>query len=169
MHLEAVRSGLITDDGQFILVVGEDNPLSVAPHFALHNLPPGCTGHRLCSKVMGLRPHVYLSLWRTNLCNPAWSKRVAEVRAQILSRPGTPWRKVVLLGRKVAGSFGRPAASYFDVWDGGDRTGDKRFLLLPHPSGRNWVWGNPDNYTRSVLGLRELAPEIPWKESCLSG
>jgi uracil-DNA glycosylase len=76
----------------------------------------------------------------------------------ILSRPSTPWRRMILLGRQVVTAFGYPAATYFSTWTGGD----KRFLLLPHPSGLNRLWNVDDSYGKAMDALRELAPEMPW-------
>jgi hypothetical protein len=157
VFLEAHRHSMF-QEGRSVLLVGEDNPRSAETRFSLYPLPVGCAGHRLRSKIMQLPMQTYLSLWRTNLCVGSWSKKAAEARARVLGRAGTPWVSVVLLGRKVSDAFGHKARAYFDSWEGGD----KRFVLLPHPSGRNLLWNHADNYGRALEALRQLAPEIPW-------
>lgn len=64
------------------LLVGEANPYGGDPAYALYPYPRGCSGHRLCEKVMGLTDREYLDCFeRVNLCPTKWSMRQARARA----------------------------------------------------------------------------------------
>lgn len=145
-----------------IILVGEDNPLSAEPEFALYCYPPGCAGYRL-RRILGLPQHQYLALHRTNLCaSSGWSLREARRRAQLLvADPSAPWRVMVMLGRKVADAFGydRP---FFTHGIAPRTDGEMVLVSLPHPSGRNTCWNNGKLVLRAREILRELAPEVPW-------
>lgn len=174
-----------------ILVVGEDNPLSQDFRYALYHEPPGCAGHRLQSKIMGLSPRVYLSMWRTNLCVGGWDKGMAESRAAHLIGHAVPWSVVIMLGRKVCDAFevvtrskglgeqmtvtkltatdlaiavaasGRASVG---TVSGTTRPLTTTFLALSHPSGRNTLWNNPLLVGQARELLREIAPHVPWGE-----
>jgi hypothetical protein len=148
-----------------VLLVGEDNPFSADPEFALYSSPDGCSGHRLM-KILGLPEDQYLALHRTNLCaSGAWSMVEARRRARLLSADrSAPWRTIVLLGRKVADAFDyeqpfftsgiEPHTTAWPV--------PITYVSLPHPSGRNqrlWTSGARDR-AREIL--RELAPSAAW-------
>lgn len=93
-----------------ILLVGEDNPYGADPRYALFHKPVGSAGHRLQSKVMGVRARSsYLSMWRTNLCARRWSIEEAEDRASLLldGIGACPWTRIILLGSKVLSAFRR--------------------------------------------------------------
>ena len=147
-----------------ILLVGEDNPLSIEPEFALYCYPPGCAGYRL-RRILGLPQHQYLALHRTNLCVGGWSKEQAKARAFELLSPEAPWRVIVLLGRKVTETFERVALSDEKLVPFSTRACCPGMTLvsLPHPSGRNAAsWSNPKLRDRARQILRELAPELAW-------
>lgn len=146
-----------------VLLIGEDNPYGSDPEFALYCYPPGCAGYRL-RRILGLPQHQYLSLHRTNLCDTAWSKTRARVRATELLSPDAPWRVMVLLGRKVAETFERVVLDGAPLVAFSTRTCCPGMTLvsLPHPSGRNLVWNQPWARTRAREILREVAPEVPW-------
>lgn len=154
-----------------ILLVGEDNPISAAPEHALYCGPEGCSGWRLQEKIFGLPRLQYLALWRTNLCVGGWSAKKARERARELTPPNTPWKLVIMLGRKVASAFSQivPGDSPpFQVrasnagWPLDDREDLFRFLSLPHPSGIN-----ARSYTAPAIAdtrqiMRKLAPDLAW-------
>lgn len=73
-------------------------------------------------------------------------------------------RVVVFLGRQVAEAFGcrRP---WFDWEEGsflvGDRTARFRYAIMPHPSGRNRFWNDPQH----IQEAREFMSELMKRES----
>lgn len=156
-----------------ILLVGETNPYGADARYALYHEPTNAAGHRLQSKILGVRPREhYLSIWRTNLCTGGWDPDDAAFRADELVRSErSPWSTIVVLGRKVAKAFTRVAIlpGYdpvaFEVFstkklDGGAL----RLVYLPHPSGRNTLWNAPANVQRARDVMRRVAPGIPWGE-----
>jgi hypothetical protein len=53
------------------LLVGEVNPYGGDPYYALYPAPDGCSGHRLCYLILGMRREDYLeSFERINLVAP---------------------------------------------------------------------------------------------------
>jgi hypothetical protein len=146
-----------------ILLVGEDNPISMDPRYALYHEPNGCSGHRLQRRVFGLdaRRH-YLALWRTNLCVGGWDQDMAEERAEQLMPP-FPWTVIVLLGKKVAKAAGRALGTTIPAMDVHHASG-VAVVSLPHPSGRNPVWGSKGVIEQARRLMTSVAPEIPWGE-----
>lgn len=157
-----------------VLLLGEDNPISSAPEHALFPYPEGCSGERLCNKVLGLRRATHLALWRTNLCVGGWSMPRARERAHALLSEHAPWSVVVLLGAKVREAIGYEGA-FFTYgtrygWSPGDAPSRPFTLVsLPHPSGRNLVWNNPARCVDARMLLREVAPDVPWGEAFEDG
>lgn len=153
----------MTTDGCRILLVGEDNPLSVEPEFALYCYPPGCAGYRL-RRILGLPQHQYLALHRKNLCVGGWSTAQARRNAQELLSPHSPWDVLVLLGRKVTDAVQRAAMIDAAIEPFSTRVccPGRTLVSLPHPSGRNLVWNQPWARDRARQILREVAPELPW-------
>lgn len=147
------------------LLVGELNPYGPAAEYALWPDPPGCAGHRLCHKVLGMSEHAYMEAFdRTNLCGRKWSMPLARLAAGAVNAHGQPRRVIIMLGRKVATAFGyghhQPFTTVAKVWnkDGYDLmlddevTADNpttRFLVLPHPSGLCRVWNEPGAFERA--------------------
>lgn len=132
------------DTNDLALLVGEANPYGGDPSYALYPAPEGSAGGRLCSLIMGLRIRTYRNLFaRANLCPHRWSVRVARDRAAEIRFWNGP---IVLLGRKVSDAFGVPYEP-FGIF------GEGKFLVLPHPSGRNLFWNRPDaiGMTRRVM------------------
>ena len=155
-----------------VLLVGEDNPLSVEPEYALYMEPNGCAGHRLQSKILGVDARrTYLAMWRTNLCVGGWDEQDAMDRAVELGAlygEPAPWSLIVMLGVKVAKAFRR--AGVADVQPFGmvvrdiDRGGHRTFVSLPHPSGRNTVWNDPAKVAGARALLKQVASDVPWGE-----
>jgi hypothetical protein len=151
------------------LLVGELNPYGPDDEFALWPAPPGCAGHRLCHRVLGLEPEAYLERFdRANLCAHAWSARKARERAALCCAGR---RQLVLLGRKVWAAFGiapdqrvpfsvivLPAVHVVVRGYAGTRPigPDGCLVLLPHPSGRCREWNRPGAYERARAVLRSV-------------
>lgn len=144
-----------------VLLIGEVNPLSMDPDHALYDYPPGCAGHRL-RRVLGLPSDQYLALHRTNLCVGDWSRPLAERRARELLSTASPWRVMVLLGRKVTETFERVAIGAPLVPFAHYACTCMTLVSLPHPSGRNAAAWNVKARDRARQILRALAPELPW-------
>lgn len=121
-----------------------NNPLSDDPRHALYPWPAGSAGARLYEMLREVDPSVtrarYLYAFeRINLVVGSWDIRVAREVAEEL-RPRLANRRVALLGREVARAFGL-RGDLCDEWKGEDGID---FYLLPHPSGRNLVYNDPD-------------------------
>ncbi len=136
-----------------ILIVGEDNPHSADPRYALYPHPPGCAGHRLCRDVLGyeFRADYLKEFDRTNLCSGTWSTTEARVRALDLLESGRP---MVLLGAKVARAFGLEFAPFSVA------CGAALMAVLPHPSGRCRVWNEPGSFARARATVATLAEMV---------
>lgn len=132
------------------LLVGEANPYGGDPYFALYPHPEGCSGHRLCCLILGMRRADYLREFeRVNLCWRDWDAREARQRAIELSKVIRPR---ILLGAKVARAFGLVPFKPFTLEDGG------RTLVLPHPSGLSRSWNDAGAYQRA-RGFAQLVVE----------
>jgi hypothetical protein len=128
------------------LIVGESNPYGGDDYYALYPAPAGCSGHRLCC----MDPDDYLEAFdRCNLCRGPWRIAAARDAAACLRQGGGP---LILLGAKVASGFGLPFAPF--------TTPDNRTLILPHPSGRNPVWGQPGVIEKTRAAVIALAPAL---------
>ena len=165
-HLGACRISGPDACGE-ILLVGEDNPLSMDPRYALYHEPRNCTGQRLQSKILGLRPRQsYLPIWRTNLCIGGWDADAAQDRAIVLLGEDAPWRIIVMLGAKVSGAFTRASGTHVATFshslDG--RSGRQVRVSLPHPSGRNPIWNDLTKVDLARSILRGVAPGVLWGE-----
>lgn len=152
-----------------ILLLGEDNPLSADPRYALFYEPSGSAGHRLQSRILGVRAgRTYLSMWRSNLCAGEWQMRRAVRRASslFLDDGETPWRLVVALGQRVSGALDRALGTRLVPFcEPMEVPGtSSRVIAIPHPSGRNLVWNNVAKIQLARALLRSAAPEVPWGE-----
>lgn len=129
------------------LLVGEANPWGSDPEFALYPLPEHASGGRL-ARFLGLSHGQYLRLFdRRNLCPSRWSMPEARAQAELIRAEGR--EHVVLLGAKVAKAFGLPYLPF---------TRSAHLFLLPHPSGLNRIWNQPDAVPRArslLAGLLE--------------
>jgi len=167
-----------------LLLLGEDNPISMAPEHALYPLPEGCAGNRLCDRILAVSRQTYLAIWRTNLCVEKWSRKAARNRAMNLVVSSAPWRTVILLGSKVtqifnkafenelaggSSSVGRGKIAPFTHARATVDDADFLFVSLPHPSGRNPFWNDPRNAVAARRLLAEIVPEYPWGERLVSG
>jgi hypothetical protein len=143
------------------LIIGESNPYGQDPHFALYPAPDGCSGHRLCCLILGMRRAEYLEAFeRVNLCAGShatlfrWSMPEARKRAQELFCYAG---KVILLGSKVANAWGFSPFKPFTIQDGG------KILVLPHPSGLCRLWHKPGAFQRARDLVLNLCPELQGK------
>ncbi len=135
------------------ILVGESNPYGADPDFALYPAPAGCSGHRLCHLILGMTEDTYLDAFeRVNLCEGPWSMRVARKRVEeILATPA----RFVLCGRRVADAF-RVGFSPFSL----EVTRRGVFCVLPHPSGRNFLWRQDGAVALARKAVSAFAPEI---------
>ncbi len=144
--------------------IGETNPYSDRPYFALYDEPRGATGDRLRRLICGVHARRYREFPRYDLCVGKWSKVDALIRAREVQRTH-PGAAFVLLGRKVATAFCLGAIPPFywaaNVHDGTTDT----FIVLPHPSGLNRQWQEPGAFARARDLLREACPDVPWGEA----
>lgn len=87
------------------LFVGEANPYSSDPGYALYPWPERSAGGRLCRVILGLSVREYLSRFdRFDLCGDRWSIREArEAAGEICALHAG--RTIVLLGSKVCKAF----------------------------------------------------------------
>lgn len=148
------------------LIVGEDNPLSRDPKYALFCAPRNSAGWRLCHLVMGLHRWRYLKLPRVDLCKGKWSMPEArDHAAYLLSGSGcgddAAPSVFVLLGRKVTTAFEQPLGPFETRRFPNGFT----YIALPHPSGRCRVWQEPGAFERTRALLRKVCPEVPWGEA----
>ena len=130
------------------------------PELPLFPVPQTSTGGRL-QTLMGLTRYEYLTTFeRVNLLPyfPGQRKRddkfpmtPAKLAARVI-RPLLVEREVILVGRNVANAFG------FGDWDWHEwhdwkvchsdmrvHRGAARIVVIPHPSGRNHWYNNPEN------------------------
>ena len=134
-----------------ITLVGETNPYGGTDQFALYPAPDGCSGHRLCCLIFGMKRKDYLETFkRANLVQGVWSIPPARQRANELMQQGG---KFVLCGSKVAAAFGLKFKP-FDTYNRGV------ILMLPHPSGLSRAWNQPDSITKARDAMIAFAPEI---------
>lgn len=135
------------------VLVGESNPYGGDPAFALYPAPDGCSGHRLCCLILGMRRAAYLEAFgRVNLCAGPWRARAARDAAKALwDAPSAP--RLVLLGAKVSAAFQVPFVP-FEISEGGT------MLVLPHPSGLNRMWGEPGAFAKARAAVAAFVPEI---------
>lgn len=117
-----------------------------------------CAGWRLRNHILKIPRSNYLSIWRTNLCNPTWDSKEAYHRALDLVREDCPWTNIIMLGRKVAKIFKVVTGSIVDEFgrihvSEGSRTFS--IYSLPHPSGRCFAWNDVSNYDKARELIRE--------------
>lgn len=162
-HRGAVRRTGGCSATRSVLLLGEDNPQSSDPEHSLYPSPPGCAGDRLRRLIAGLDHANYMGLWRTNLCSPTLDSKSAIHRGWELLGADVPWTKIVCLGVKVAKVMGW--ASRLVLFESSRIELNERvfeLLYLPHPSGRCFVWNDPESVPLAVNALTNMEPRIPW-------
>lgn len=142
-------------------IVGEDNPYSQDPHYALYPVPVNSAGWRLCHRIMNLNKSEYLRYFaRVNLCSGAWDSAEAKRNAEALVRSKTlEGAPLVLLGTKVCWAFGLMFSPF-------SRQG--RFTILPHPSGRSRLWNTPEAIPKARALLHDMLEEARGRRSPMS-
>lgn len=140
------------------ILIGMNNPVSSMPGHELFPHPPGCTGHRLYDMLRSRIPDVtrrqYLDRFdRRNLVPYAeWNKAIARANASLIEQQ--LWgsgRTVVLLGADVANAFGHPRSLLHPQLIGGTT-----WRQVPHPSGRNLWYNEPENVRLVAMLLEDL-------------
>ncbi len=152
-----------------IVLVGESNPYGSDPRYALYDEPRGAAGHRLRTLIFGVRRATYARFHRANLCDWEWILSVAKAKVKRLCAD-LPTATFVLCGKKVQNAFNfRYEREPFSTWEeAGDPEYDGlKFVLIPHPSGRNREWNREGSFERARVLLRAARPDVPWgEESC---
>jgi hypothetical protein len=62
--------------------IGEDNPHSTDPRYALYHEPSGCAGDRLRRLICQMRVTTYHRIGRANLCAGRWGYDEAAANAR---------------------------------------------------------------------------------------
>jgi hypothetical protein len=132
------------------LLVGEDNPYSADPRYALYFEPPQSAGGRLQRLIIGCSGKEYIRDFdRVNLCPAKWSMAVARESAMRLRREREQHDVnravkpvVILLGQKVANAFNYDYRFPYSPM----LAGDVYYIMLPHPSGRSRVWNDINSF-----------------------
>jgi hypothetical protein len=131
-----------------LLLVGEDNPHSADPRYALAPWPRGAAGDRL-RRLLEMTDKEYLRAFaRVNLCRGRWDSREAREKAWELQRTWPADAGIVLLGARVARAF-ELQFHPFQVIAG-------RIASLPHPSGRNRQWNEAGAAERARAQIRGM-------------
>lgn len=137
------------------VIIGMNNPLSSDPKYALFPHPPGCTGYRLW-KMLEARTGVFRAEYiqvfeRRNLVpTKEWCAVTANVNARSML-PELGGRTVLLLGNEVRKAFGVPPLLVHPQEIGG-----VTWRQLPHPSGRNRWYNDPENVRLAEVLMQDL-------------
>jgi uracil-DNA glycosylase len=136
------------------LIVGELNPYGQDQRYALYHWPRHASGNRL-REHLGLTDQQYVRLRKMNLCTGKWTKEAAHAGA-MLELHLRKWDVIVMLGKKVREAFDQkiPFFTATEVPTG------TRLISLPHPSGLNRLWNEPDARSKARALVRQYAPEI---------
>lgn len=139
------------------VLLGMNNPLGRDPRHALFPAPVGCTGYRIWQMLHAhtgaLRQEYADGFDRLNIVdNLAWDRQEARYRAVTLMRAQLSGRHVVCLGAEVRDAMGFPE-DWPPVRRWGHDTRDRfaGWRWIPHPSGRNPFYNDPE--ARIVVGL----------------
>lgn len=155
---------------QAVLVGEAPGPTGGEEH-PLFPIPWQSAGGRLCHRIMAVSTTTYLrSFDRMNLiAKGPWKQGQARQTAQAVRRV-LHGRTVILLGRKVMSAFG-----YGDQWPFFDTRIEKpegkwlrpiTFVFLPHPSGRNHVWNDPETIPLAWALLAAHIPSVTFGATC---
>lgn len=134
-----------------------NNPVSTLPGHELYPVPKGCTGHRLWTMLAartGAKMTEYRDTFeRRNLVRGVtFDKLHAKARAhEITCELENSGRTIVLLGQDVRKAFGHPPVLIHPQVIGGCT-----WRQIPHPSGRNMYYNDPENKKVVELLLEEL-------------
>ncbi len=154
-----------------VVLVGEYNPVSADPSYALYPSPPNCAGARLCN-VLGLTAPAYLRRFhrRNLLAQERWSAPLARAAALALLEEFGEGAAFVLLGARVSAAFRVPFAPVTMrqvdpklglVYPEGETHRDWPFtatvLVVPHPSGRSRLWNDRKMGVRVRAAVERLS------------
>ncbi len=139
------------------VILGMNNPHSTDPRHALAPYPKGVAGYRLWKMLNGIRPEIsrteYMRVFdRRNLLNekfwdPVRSRRNSEDLWQTLEG-----HTVLVLGQAVRNVLWLSKEPPL-LWR--DHRG-VRWCSVPHPSGLNRWYNDPENVTAVGMRLEEL-------------
>jgi hypothetical protein len=136
-----------------IVLVGESNPYSDEPYFALYPTPEGASGWRLCCLILGMERSAYLHTFdRVDLVRGPWRIRAAREAAARLTHS-----RRVLLGTKVAAAHGIAFVPFSII----EEDAGRRWLVWPHPSGRNTRMWTPEAIDLARRQITALAGTNP--------
>lgn len=153
---------------------GDDRPVFIGQAPSRYGDPTkpltGRPGRRLAGMASMTPMEFYLSAVRANLLSYyhggdgrgdvfPMSMAMASALRLAVQLNG---RVVVFLGKKVAKAFGR-SGRWFHWEEGSFPIGDPpvrfRYAIVPHPSGRNRFWNNPENTQEACRFMSELMNE----------
>jgi hypothetical protein len=152
LELEPIH---VPDDTRPVLL-GMNNPVSSDPAHALFPYPPGCTGWNLLEMLRERVPDItrsrYLRVFdRRNLVDgKTWSRTAARERGMWMQN-ALRGREVVVLGEDVRRVIGldklliEPQVKNGITW-----------RQIPHPSGRNLWYNDPQNRMLVAVLLEQL-------------
>lgn len=137
-----------------VLFIGQGPAKDAEPYRPLE----GHNAEKL-ARLLGILPAHFVNRYARINLNSEWIGKVGKGdvfdlaegrRAAAVLLQGS-WTHYVLLGKQVAKSF--------DVREGFLETvhhGRKHFFILPHPSGINRWWNEPENVTSAGIELRRF-------------
>lgn len=138
------------------VLLGMNNPVSSKPEHVLYPYPPQCTGWRILEMLKTRMPevtrHQYLTGFeRVNLVNSkTWDRAQAKTAAKRL--PSLyQGRTILVLGGDVRDALELPEVLIHPV-----RKDGCVWRQLPHPSGRNRWYNDPDCVALAATLLEEL-------------
>lgn len=139
------------------LLLGMNNPHSDDPEFDLYPYPDGCAGHRLwklCPEGTSRRQYLDAFERRNLLRAREWAVAEARRAAEQLI-PTLDGRLVLVLGTSVRSAMGLPRVHPLTEHAFAQRGVAFRWIALPHPSGGNLWYNNPENQQRTMqlLGM----------------
>jgi hypothetical protein len=148
------------------ILCGMNNPLSTRPGHELYPAPEGCTGHRLWrmlnARTGAFRQHYLDTFERRNLVRGLeYDKLKARARAhEMVMELRDSGRTVVLLGQDVRRAFDHALGGALPpVLIHPTVAGGCTWRQIPHPSGRNLYYNDPENRKVVELLMEELYVE----------
>ena len=124
-----------------VLIVGEDNPYGADPEMALYHRPRNAWGNRL-REILELTDVEYSKIKKVNLCEGKW--RIRDARFAAAELRVEEWDLIILCGRKASTAWGFKEKDLPSLFFADER----QYFLMPHPSGLNRYWGDPESKDR---------------------
>jgi hypothetical protein len=135
-----------------------NNPISSAPEHALYPHPPGCTGHRILGLLQSRLPDVtraqYLQAFdrRNLLSSRVWNRGQAmEAGLNFVREMRDTGATVVVLGAQTRDALRLRHELVLPIVEHG-----VTWRQLPHPSGRNLWYNDPECAALAAMLLEEL-------------